>query len=185
MNYLVLSDTHGSLKAWEKAEEYYSDMDMILHAGDLLYHGARNPLPDGYNTKGLIEKINNCPLDFLAIKGNVDALVDDWVLPYPLSEYSMVIDNGLKVAIYHGYQHETEKERLDFAKTLGADILIYGHTHLPELKKVQNIILLNPGSMSLPKQENKLKTIAKIKDGEITILSLETGDIISSCTINT
>ncbi|MFW6030251.1 MAG: phosphodiesterase [Halanaerobiales bacterium] len=183
MNYLILSDTHGSLKSWEEAENFFNDMDMILHAGDLLYHGARNPLPDGYNTKGLIEKINNCPMDFLAIKGNVDALVDDWVLPYPLSEYSMVVDNGFKIAIYHGYQHQSEAERVSFAKCLGADLLIYGHTHIPELKKVDNVILLNPGSMSLPKQENKIKTIARIKDGEISILSLETGDMLSSYTI--
>ncbi|MEJ6951087.1 phosphodiesterase [Natronospora cellulosivora (SeqCode)] len=184
MNYLILSDTHGSLKAWQKAEKYYDDMDMILHAGDLLYHGARNPLPEGYNTKGLVEKINNCPLGFLAIKGNVDSLVDDWVLPYPLSEYSILIDNDLKIAIYHGYQHQTEDERIDFAKCLGADILIYGHTHLPELKKVDDIILLNPGSMSLPKQENKVPSIAKMENGDISILSLETGDILKSYSID-
>ena len=55
----VLSDTHGSLFYFEKALECLSDCDVLLHAGDVLYHGPRNDLPKDYNPKGLISKINS------------------------------------------------------------------------------------------------------------------------------
>nr|WP_245684780.1 phosphodiesterase [Orenia metallireducens] len=170
----VISDIHGSLTAFKKATKYLEDVDMILVAGDILYHGARNPLPEGYDTKALVEEINGFKGDLLAVKGNVDAVVDDWVLPYPLPEYAVVDDNGLRIVIYHGYQHEKEEDRVSFAKRFGADILIFGHTHQPVAKEVDGVILLNPGSVSLPKQEPQIATFAVI-DNKIDIISLEDG----------
>lgn len=180
MNFIVISDSHGSLANWKKAETYFDQADMILHAGDLLYHGARNPLPDGYDTKGLVELINEAEYDLLAVKGNVDALVDDWVLPYSLPEFTVVEDNGLRIVIYHGYQHDNDAERAAFAKRFGAEILIYGHTHIPCIKEKEGIILLNPGSIALPKQTPKVPTLASIKDGKISILNLNSGQVIES-----
>ncbi|SFM15175.1 phosphodiesterase [Halanaerobium salsuginis] len=180
MNFIVMSDSHGSLTSWRQAEGYFDQADMILHAGDLLYHGARNPLPEGYDTKGLVELINKVDYNLLAVKGNVDALVDDWVLPYPLPEFTVVEDNGLRIVMYHGYQHDTDAKRAEFARRFGAQILIYGHTHVPQIKKESGIILLNPGSISLPKQTPKQATLASIKDGQITIFNLDDGQVIKS-----
>ncbi|ADO76509.1 phosphodiesterase [Halanaerobium praevalens] len=180
MNFIVISDSHGSLSSWKKAETYFTEADMILHAGDILYHGARNPLPVGYDTKGLVEHLNKIDYNLLAVKGNVDALVDDWVLPYPLPEFSLIEDNGLRIVIYHGYQHQTDAERAEFAKKFGAQMLIYGHTHLPQLKKEAGVILLNPGSIALPKQKSKVPTLAKIKNGQLSILNLNNGQVIKS-----
>ncbi|KXS41211.1 MULTISPECIES: phosphodiesterase [unclassified Candidatus Frackibacter] len=174
----VMSDTHGSLSAWEEATEYLKDTDIILHAGDILYHGARNPLPSGYDTAGLVKALNEFDGDLVAVKGNVDALVDDWVLPYALSEYSVVVDNDLRIVIYHGYQHETEKERVEFAKRFGADVLVFGHTHIPLIKERDGVILLNPGSTSLPKQEPAQPTIAAIEDNKIEIIDLGNKELI-------
>ena len=47
----VMSDTHGSLPYLEKALDVLSDCDILLHNGDVLYHGPRNDLPEGYNQK--------------------------------------------------------------------------------------------------------------------------------------
>ena len=44
----VLSDTHGSLKGWSSALGLFGDVGAVLHAGDLLYHGPRNPIPEWY-----------------------------------------------------------------------------------------------------------------------------------------
>lgn len=174
----VISDTHGSLSAWRESINYLEDNDMILHAGDLLYHGARNPLPSGYNTEGLVNELNNFSGNLLAVKGNVDSLVDDWVLPYPLSEYSVVIDNGRKIVIYHGYQHENKAERVRFANRFGADILIYGHTHKPLIERNEGVILLNPGSVALPKQEPAQPTVATIINDKIEIIALDDKKVI-------
>ncbi|MCK8823967.1 phosphodiesterase [Fuchsiella alkaliacetigena] len=174
----VISDSHGSLTAWQQAIEVLADVDFLLHAGDILYHGARNPLPEGYNTEGLVDALNDYEGDLLAIKGNVDALVDNWVLPYPLSEYSVVLNGDKKIVIYHGYQHDSEKERVEFAKKFGADILIFGHTHLPLIKEEAGVILLNPGSIALPKQEPAQASLAVIEDDKIEILTLDGKEII-------
>ncbi|GAB6138484.1 hypothetical protein [Halanaerobaculum tunisiense] len=74
--------------------------DLLLIVGDILYHGARNPLPAGYDTPAVVEELNQMEDDFLAIKGNVDTVVED---------------NGRRIAMYHDYQHETKEERVDFA----------------------------------------------------------------------
>ena len=55
----VMSDTHGSLTYFEKALDVLSDCDVLIHGGDILYHGPRNDIPEGYNPKGLISKINS------------------------------------------------------------------------------------------------------------------------------
>jgi len=55
----VISDTHGSLTAWQQVlSGPFQDVDLILHAGDVLYHGPRNPLPEGYQPGQLAEAIN-------------------------------------------------------------------------------------------------------------------------------
>ena len=179
----VISDIHGSLTAFNEATNFLSDSDLILVAGDILYHGARNPLPEGYDTAGVVEKINQFSGNLLMVKGNVDALVDDWVLPYPLPEHSIIDDNGRRIVIYHGYQHQSETERIDFANRFGADILIYGHTHFPKLKKVKDLILLNPGSISLPKQESKQSTLAIIDETKVELIDLTTKEVLTDLEI--
>lgn len=183
MKIAVISDSHGSLAAWEKAEKYFKETDLVLHAGDILYHGSRNPLPDGYNTIALTEKINEATKEnynLLAVQGNVDSLVDNWVLPYPLPTYAIYDNNGFRVVLYHGHQHDTVEERVDFACRFGADLLIFGHTHLPLLEEKDNVILLNPGSIALPKQELAVPTMAMIEDREIRIFNLENGETLYS-----
>lgn len=183
MKIAVISDSHGSLEAWEKAEKYFKDSDLVLHAGDILYHGSRNPLPAGYNTIALTEKINEDVgkhYDLLAVQGNVDSQVDNWVLPYPLPEYAVYDNNGFRIVLYHGHQHETVGERVDFASRFGADLLIFGHTHLPFLEERDRLILLNPGSISLPKQEPAVPTMALIEDSEIRIINLDSGETLHS-----
>jgi len=181
---IVASDLHGSYSAWKKAEKYVLESDLILISGDILYHGARNPLTDGYNTSELSQELNDSDYNIMMVKGNVDSLVDDWVLPYPLPEYALIDRDGLRIVMYHGHQHKSEEERIEFAKRFSADILIFGHTHKPTLKKEKGVILLNPGSLSLPKQKPPVASIAEIEDGEIKIRELDTGDIISSMEVS-
>lgn len=183
MKIAVVSDSHGSLSAWEKAEKYFNGVDLVLHAGDILYHGARNPFPEGYDTNGLTNRINNETKEnysLLAVQGNVDALVDNWVLPYPLPGYAVYENDGFRIVIYHGHQHESLEERVEFAQRFGADMLIFGHTHLPLLEEKDNVILLNPGSIALPKQEPAVATMALLEDREIRIFNLENGETLHS-----
>ena len=71
----VMSDTHGSLDYFEKAIKTLSDCDVLLHGGDILYHGPRNDLPKGYNPKAVVEKLNGLE-NILITKGNCESDVE-------------------------------------------------------------------------------------------------------------
>lgn len=174
----VISDTHGSLTAFERALEHLAGVDLLIHAGDVLYHGPRNPLPEGYNPAGLAEKLKSLTTHHIIVKGNVDADVDDWVLPYPLPPYALVQDGSRRIVTYHGFQHSDRKEMADFAYRFGAQILVFGHIHQPVLEELNGVLLLNPGSVSLPKQEPKEPTFAIIEEHSIQIRSLVDGRVV-------
>ncbi len=146
----VLSDTHGSLPYLQKALDVLSDCDILLHLGDVLYHGPRNDLPEGYNPKAVIEIINS--LDNITIaRGNCDADVDQMVINHKIEGpfITKKIDN-ISVLMDHGYS-QSKEDIINKGRELGVDIVILGHTHIKELYIDKNIIVLNPGSTSIPK----------------------------------
>ena len=145
-----MSDTHGSLTYFEKALDELSDCDVLIHGGDKLYHGPRNDIPEGYNPKGLISKINS--LDNIIIaRGNCDADVDQMVINHPIqSPYVMSQFGETRIVTTHGYT-DSKEDTINKAKSMGADILILGHTHVKELYLDENLVVLNPGSTSIPK----------------------------------
>ena len=145
----VMSDTHGSLTYFEKALDVLSDCDVLIHGGDILYHGPRNDIPEGYNPKGLISKINS--LDNIIIaRGNCDADVDQMVINHPIqSPYVMSQFGETRIVTTHGYT-DSKEDTINKAKSMGADILILGHTHVKELYLDENLVVLNPGSTSIP-----------------------------------
>ncbi|MBC6696446.1 phosphodiesterase [Terrisporobacter mayombei] len=182
----VMSDTHGSLLYLEKALDVLSDCDILLHIGDVLYHGPRNDLPEGYNPKAVVEKINS--LDNITIvKGNCDADVDQMVINHAIEGpfVHKKIDN-ISVLMYHGYTLSRE-EMMAQARELGVDILILGHTHIKELNVDKDLIVLNPGSTSIPKDgSHSVATIELLNDEntedefelEIDLIDINTKEII-------
>ncbi len=73
----VVSDTHGSLTAWQNAyNSNFQDVDWIIHCGDVLYHGPRNPLPEGYNPQTLAMDLQKIRQPIIFAKGNCDAEID-------------------------------------------------------------------------------------------------------------
>ena len=170
----VISDTHGSLGAWEKAyARYLSRTDLIIHCGDILYHGPRNPLPAGYNPGALLEKINALEKPVLLVRGNCDAEVDQMVLDYPLeAPYARLFTGAYRILIHHGHRELPAKTQK------GYDLIISGHTHCAGIKKENGVIYLNPGSPALPKDEGETPTLAMIDGREIVLLNLETGEVV-------
>lgn len=181
----VMSDTHGSLLYLEKALDVLSDCDILLHNGDVLYHGPRNDLPEGYNPKAVVEKINSLNNITIA-KGNCDADVDQMVINHTIEApfVHKKIDN-ISVLMDHGYQKSRE-ELMKEARDLSVDILILGHTHVKELSVDKDLIVLNPGSTSLPKDgSHSVATIEVLNDNsddefelEINLIDINTGEII-------
>lgn len=167
MKLMFISDIHGSLywleKALEKAEAEQPHTLVVL--GDFLYHGPRNPLPDGYDPQGVAAKLNAYGKSLVAVRGNCDAEVDQMLLQFPMmGDYVLILHEGRKIYATHG--HGASIDNLP-ALTAG-DMFIQGHTHLPVADIKEGIFVLNPGSISLPK-ENNPNSYGIFEHGEFTI----------------
>lgn len=171
----VISDTHGSISAWRKAyDQFLHQTDLIIHCGDLLYHGPRNPLPDEYKPDELCAIFNALEKPIVFVRGNCDAEVDQMILDHPIeAPYAHLFTTRWRILVHHGHQ-----DRLP-AKTKNLyNLIISGHTHLPSLTKEDGVISLNPGRPALPKNESKTPTIAVIDEGSIVIWDIETGKAV-------
>lgn len=82
MTYMIISDIHGSEIALKRALAQYERLgcDGLIILGDILYHGPRNPLPEGHNPKGVAELLNQYSAEIIAVRGNCEAEVDQWCL---------------------------------------------------------------------------------------------------------
>lgn len=180
----IISDTHGIVPAWEKAMKVLKDADVILHAGDVLYHPPRLGCTPGYDIPGFAELINASPVPVIVARGNCDAEVYEELLTIPvLSPYAFAELDGLRIVVQHG--HNLDEDQIGkLAEKYGADVFITGHTHLPVIERAGRAIHMNPGSPSHPKFEQDgslVPTVGMISDRTIRVLSLDSGrEIMSS-----
>lgn len=150
MKLFIASDIHGSAKYCRAMLKAYEreNADQLLLLGDILYHGPRNPLPDEYSPAEVARLLTPFKDKILCVRGNCDSEVDQMVLPFPvLSDYATVFIDGLRICLSHGHRAEPPMGK--------DDIYLTGHTHVP-LNTVEpdGYLHLNPGSVSLPKEES-------------------------------
>lgn len=176
----VISDTHGIVPAWQKAMEVFGGADLILHAGDVLYHPPRLGFTPGYDIPGLATLMNANSVPIVIARGNCDSEVYEELLEMPvLAPYAVVQAGGLRIVINHGHTLSAEdlRQRADRYK---ADVFITGHTHLPVVEQIGKTVHLNPGSPSHPKFERNgvpVPTVGLISGGNVQIIALETGEV--------
>lgn len=161
---MIASDIHGSGYYCERLMEAYSreGADKLLLLGDLLYHGPRNDLPREYAPKKVIELLNARKESILCVRGNCDAEVDQMVLDFPIMADYAVIECGGRV-IYATHGHHINEKTPPAMKT--GDILLCGHTHIPKMEDCGDFIYMNPGSVSIPK-ENSWHGYMTMEDGQ-------------------
>ncbi|MDR0386965.1 MAG: phosphodiesterase, partial [Treponema sp.] len=160
MKYLIASDIHGSAQAAEKIVGLYQNFnpDYLILLGDLLYHGPRNPLPDGHGPRKVVELLNSCKDAVIAVRGNCDAEIDRELLEFPCSDdYTLLADGDRTFFLTHG--HRYHEDYLPFALKPGA-VFLSGHTHIWRLEKRNNIVFCNPGSAALPKGPSPIAAYA-------------------------
>ena len=175
MKWIIASDLHGSahycrqlLEAWKREEA-----PRMLFLGDLLYHGPRNDLPEGYAPKEVIALLNARKNQIFCVRGNCDTEVDQMVLEFPvMADYCILAIDGLTFYATHGHVYN-ENNLPPFCP---GDILIHGHTHVLKAEQRENYILLNPGSVSIPKEGNP-PTYAVLEDKVFTIKDFD-GNIV-------
>lgn len=166
----IISDTHGSLKDFEVVMDKLKDADKIIHLGDVLYHGPRNPIPESYDPAAMAEIMKEDDR-FIFLKGNCDSEVDSTVIGKSISESEMIFELGDNVLYcHHGHRYD-EEEMVKRARDYGANIVAYGHTHKKVLKNIDGVLVVNPGSTSLPKDDSK--SYAVYENGLIKVFSSE------------
>ncbi len=171
MKYVIASDIHGSAFWCEKLVNAFKKekADKLILLGDILYHGPRNDLPKEYDPKKVIDMLNSLQGRIVSVRGNCDAEVESMVLSFPVSgDFAMLEVAGKTVFLTHGHIYNSEK-RPPLAK---GDILIQGHTHVPVCEDMGDYTLLNPGSVSIPK-ENSHNGYILISDGEFIFKDLD------------
>ncbi len=154
MKLLIASDLHGSAKYTELLLSAFEreGADRLLLLGDLLYHGPRNDLPEGYDPKAVIRLLNGLKDRIWCVRGNCEAEVDQQVLAFPvLADYCLLPVGGRVVFATHGHRYHLNS----LPPLQPGDILLHGHTHVPAWTPFSTgSLYLNPGSVSLPKENS-------------------------------
>jgi len=130
----VVSDTHGKLDFFRKAVEEMGAIDLLIHAGD------------HYQDAVHIGKELNVKV--VAVAGNCD-----WHLPGPYEEELEI--EGFRILVTHGHQYGVKSNHKKLAEKLKNgkyDLIIYGHSHMPEITCLSQGYLLNPGSAASPRR---------------------------------
>lgn len=154
MKLMFASDIHGSKPCCEKLLIRYMEEgpEKLVLLGDILYHGPRNPLPEGYNPEKVSGLLNLVKDNAICVRGNCDSEVDQMMLEFPiLAEYASVFVDGGVMYLTHGHKYNNDNP----LPMRPHDILIYGHTHVPMVEETDNGIFINTGSVSIPKDDSK------------------------------
>ncbi len=137
MKILIVSDTHGRHGNLDEVLEREGKIDMLIHLGDVEHD------------EHYIETIAQWPVHMIA--GNNDFFS---YLPsekeIKIGKYRVFMTHG------HGYYVSMNTRRLrDEAKARGVDIVLFGHTHKPYIDVEGDLKVINPGSLSYPRQEGR------------------------------
>ncbi len=137
MKILIVSDTHRKHEYLIEALERVRPIDLMVHLGD------------AEGEEEYIAQLAGCPLEIVA--GNNDFFSD------LLREKEIRIGN-YRVLLTHGHYYYVNTGLSDIQKEAAArgfDIVMFGHTHRPLIDYSHNVITLNPGSISYPRQDGK------------------------------
>ena len=136
MKILIVSDTHGRLGNVEMVLEKVKPIDMMIHCGDI------------ERDEEYLRMIAGCPV--YMVSGNNDwGLALDRELMIQIGKYRVMATHGHHYSVYYDLNALAQ-----VAKDKGADVVMFGHTHVYMLKKEDGVIYFNPGSTSFPKNGN-------------------------------
>lgn len=153
MKWLIASDIHGSAYYCRQLLEAFrrERADRMLLLGDILYHGPRNALPREYDPGTVAALLNERKQDILCVRGNCDTEVDQMVLQFPvMAEYCILCAGKRMIFATHGHHFNEES----LPPLHRGDILLHGHTHVPGCTEHGSYVYMNPGSVSIPKQDS-------------------------------
>ena len=137
MRILIVSDTHGRNNIYLELVEKWKPLDLVIHCGDV------------EGSEYLVSQAAGCKT--VIVQGNNDYFSD---LP---REIEMEIGK-CKVMITHGHPYYVNMGHEFLAKEAAArriDMVMYGHTHRPVIERINGVLVMNPGSLTYPRQEGR------------------------------
>ncbi len=168
-SYVILSDVHGCIATMRKVVDFFliNKFDKLIILGDLLYHGPRNNIPRNYRPKEIINLLNPLKDKIIMVKGNCEAEVDQMVLDFKIHSKKKIKYGDKTLHLIHG--HHLNKEKNNYLEN---DIVFYGHTHVNKFEIINGVKYINPGSISIPK-ENSKKTFIVLHNNRCILLDLK------------
>lgn len=182
MKLMFASDIHGSLPATERVLELFaqSDARWLVILGDVLNHGPRNALPEGYAPAQVAERLNEQASRIVAVRGNCDSEVDQMLLTFPITApWQQVLLPERRLFLTHGHLFGPDDE----PPLAAGDVLVYGHTHIPVAEKRGDIFHFNPGSVSIPKG-GYAASYGMLEEDVLRVITLNDQQVIAQITIN-
>jgi len=137
MKILIVSDTHRRDANFVEVMKKEGPVDCLIHLGDV------------EGSEAYIRETAGCPTHI--VSGNNDFFCD-----LPREEEFML--GKYKVLITHGHYYYVSLDLQEIrrqAEARGADIVMFGHTHRPLIERSGKVLLVNPGSLSYPRQEGR------------------------------
>ncbi len=137
---LIISDSHGYMENVEKVLEREGSLDMVIHLGDIT----------GQEEK--LRAMCDCPVKI--VRGNCDFNSENELVEvFSLNKNKILATHG------HHYSVDWGLDKLYYAaQERGCNIAMYGHTHIPDISYQGSMIMVNPGSISRPRQLNHKPT---------------------------
>ncbi len=181
MKLFIASDIHGSSYYCRMLLDVFEDerADRLLLLGDILYHGPRNDLPRGYAPKSVIGMLNPMKDRIFCVRGNCDTEVDQMVLDFPLlGDYAVIPAGQSLIYATHGHIYN----EIQPPPLCRGDILLNGHTHVPKCIKHEHYVYMNPGSVSIPKEESP-HSYMTLENGAFLWKNLENGKVYDRFTV--
>jgi putative phosphoesterase len=171
MKLFIASDIHGSALWCEKMLDGFenSGAEKLILLGDILYHGPRNDLPDGYDPKATAAMLNAVRDRIFCVRGNCDTEVDQMVLDFPvLAEHGLIYADGCSLFATHGHKYNPDSP----PPIEKGGYLLNGHTHVPMIKDFGDFTYVNCGSIAIPK-ENSAHSYIVFDGGRFEFKTLE------------
>ena len=152
MKILVVSDTHGYTENLDKVLEREKNIEMMIHCGDV----------EG-DERYIRERTGGYPC--CIVKGNNDHFSDlPKGLVFDIFNYKIMVTHG------HNYGVSMSTDGLrEEARLRGVQIVLFGHTHRPFVEEKNGIVLMNPGSLTYPRQSGRVPSYLILnitKDGK-------------------
>lgn len=152
MKILILGDTHAQDDIFLRILSAEKDIDAMLHAGD--FEGS----------EFIYSELTDCPFYYIA--GNNDFFTD--------APYERIVElDSCRIFMTHGHRYDLHSGYTALhreAVRQGASIAVYGHTHEPVAEYYKGVLMLNPGSTSWPRQENRRPSyiVLTLEGGKVT-----------------